>query len=60
MARHRATSPEGATAGLNRKVATTVRASGQRNEAGVRASDVRQVLAAMLTGGTPTPDSHGE
>jgi hypothetical protein len=37
-------------------VPTTVRASGQRNELGVKASDVRQVLADLVTGDHPSGD----
>jgi hypothetical protein len=48
------------TAGLNRKVPATIRASGQRNEAGIRAGDVRAVLETMLTVEPPTPDPHGK
>jgi hypothetical protein len=36
------------TSGLNRRVSTTVRPSGQRNEAAVRACDVRERLAELL------------
>ena len=41
------------TSGLNRRVPTDVRASGQRNELGVKASDVRQVLADLGDGRPP-------
>ena len=48
------------TAGLGRRAAASVGTSGQRNEAGVRASDVRSALAAILTSETPTPGSNSQ